>query len=167
MLVLSLAGLAICAAAIVVRSAVSRFRDLNSTLAQREELLRQLQSGAHEQHRLLLEQIGEHERDNERLRDLFHFDALTGLPNRRFFLERLEQVMADARAQRFDIAVLAVDVDRLRMVNGSLGHRVGDKVLETVASRLQQILRHVDTVARSTSDEFRRSATCSAFRSTA
>ena len=83
-----------------------------------------------------------------------HFDSLTGLPNRRFFLERLDHVIAEARAQRFDIAVLAVDVDRFRKVNGSLGHRVGDEVLETVAFRLQQNLRHHDTVARSAGDEF-------------
>jgi len=81
-----------------------------------------------------------------------HFDGLTGLPNRGFFLERLDRVIADARAQRFDIAVLAVDVDRLRNVNGSLGHRAGDKVLETVASRLEQ--SYHDTVARSAGDEF-------------
>ena len=83
-----------------------------------------------------------------------HFDSLTGLPNRRFFLERLEHLIDEARAQRFDIAVLAVDVDRFRKVNGSLGHRVGDKVLETVAFRLQQSLRHSDTVARSAGDQF-------------
>src|SRR6185503_8994077 len=83
-----------------------------------------------------------------------HFDSLTGLPNRRFFLERLEQVIAEARAQRFDVAVLALDVDRLRKVNVSLGHDAGDKILEMVAFRLQQSLRHHDTVARSAGDEF-------------
>ena len=80
-----------------------------------------------------------------------HFDSLTGLPNRRFFLEQLEQVIADARAQRFNIAVLAVNVDRLRKVNGSLGHGVGDKLLESVASRLRNRL---EIVARSAGDEF-------------
>jgi diguanylate cyclase (GGDEF)-like protein len=83
-----------------------------------------------------------------------HFDSLTGLPNRRSFLDHLEQVIADARAQRFDLTVLVVDVDRLHKVNDSLGHRVGDKVLETVASRLQRSLRRDDTVARSAGDEF-------------
>src|SRR5436190_337219 len=83
-----------------------------------------------------------------------HFDSLTGLPNRNFFLEHLDHVIAEARAQRFDVAVLAVNVDRLRTVNDSLGHRVGDKVLETVASRLQQGLREDDVVARSAGDEF-------------
>src|SRR3954452_17761692 len=83
-----------------------------------------------------------------------HFDSLTGLPNRTFFLERLDDVIAEALAQRFDIAVLAIDVDRLRTVNDSLGYRVGDKVLETVAWRLQQGLRPEDAVARSTCDEF-------------
>ena len=83
-----------------------------------------------------------------------HFDSLTGLPNRRSFLERLEHVIADVRAHRFDITVLAVDVDRLRNVNSSLGHPIGDKVLETVAARLQQSLRTRDTIARSAGDEF-------------
>ncbi len=83
-----------------------------------------------------------------------HFDSLTGLPNRRAFLERLEQVMNDARAQRFELAILAVDVDRLHTVNDSLGHRVGDKVLEIVALRLQHSVRHEDTLARSAGDEF-------------
>jgi diguanylate cyclase (GGDEF)-like protein len=83
-----------------------------------------------------------------------HFDGLTGLPNRRSFLERLEQDIVEARMQRFDLAVLAVDVDRLRNVNSSLGHRVGDKVLETVASRLRQSLQDHHTAARSAGDEF-------------
>jgi diguanylate cyclase (GGDEF)-like protein len=83
-----------------------------------------------------------------------HFDNLTGLPNRRFFIERLEEVIADARTQRFNIAVLALDVDRLRIVNGSLGHRAGDTVLETIASRLQKRLGPHETVARSAGDEF-------------
>src|SRR3954464_7836571 len=83
-----------------------------------------------------------------------HLESLTGLPNRSFFLERLDDVIAEARTQRFDVAVLAVDVDRLRTVNDSLGHRAGDKVLETVAARLQQGLREDDAVARSAGDEF-------------
>ena len=78
-----------------------------------------------------------------------HFDGLTGLPNRRFFLERLDHVIAGARAHRVDVAVLAVGIDRFRKVNASLGHRVGDKVLETIASRL-----HGEMVARSGGDEF-------------
>jgi diguanylate cyclase (GGDEF)-like protein len=83
-----------------------------------------------------------------------HFDSLTGLPNRNFFLERLDHVIAEARAQRYDVAVLAINVNRLRTVNDSLGHRVGDKVLETVASRLQEGLGSNDAVARSAGDEF-------------
>ena len=83
-----------------------------------------------------------------------HFDSLTGLPNRRSFLERLEHDIVDARMQRSDLAVLAVDINRLRNVNSSLGHRVGDKVLETVASRLQQSLQDHHTAARSAGDEF-------------
>jgi diguanylate cyclase (GGDEF)-like protein len=83
-----------------------------------------------------------------------HSDDLTGLPNRRSFLELLDDAIADARAQRFDIAVLAIDVDRLRTVNDSLGHRVGDKVLEAVASRLLQSAGPHGAAARWAGDEF-------------
>jgi diguanylate cyclase (GGDEF)-like protein len=90
----------------------------------------------------------------ERLRRLSHFDGLTGLPNRRWFCERLDFLLTDARADGFRLAVLAIDVDRLRKVNGSLGHRVGDRVLETVAARLLEVLPHHESVARSSGDEF-------------
>jgi diguanylate cyclase (GGDEF)-like protein len=79
---------------------------------------------------------------------------LTALPDRQFFVERLEHVLVDARRLRFHIAVLAVDLDRFREVNSILGHRTGDTVLEVVGSRLLQSLRHDDTVARSAGDEF-------------
>jgi len=164
---LAAGGLAATAIAIVIVSGVAgmrrrdatcnlacQVRELTGELAEREEVLRQVQTDVVEQHRRLLEQMGEHERDSERLRYLAHFDSLTGLPNRWLFLERLERAIADARAQGFDLAVLTVDIDGLRKINGSLGHHAGDKVLETMASRLQQTLRPHDTVARWAGDEF-------------
>jgi diguanylate cyclase (GGDEF)-like protein len=83
-----------------------------------------------------------------------HFDSLTGLPNRRSFHDRLERIVAVARAERSDVALLAVGIDRFRTVNGSLGYRAGDQVLEAVAARLQECVGDADLVARSAGDEF-------------
>lgn len=86
--------------------------------------------------------------------DAFH-DALTGLPNRALFLDRLGQSFARARRRedaRF--AVLFMDLDRFKVVNESLGHGVGDKLLVEIAKRLNANLRPADTVARLGGDEF-------------
>jgi diguanylate cyclase (GGDEF)-like protein/PAS domain S-box-containing protein len=83
----------------------------------------------------------------------FH-DPLTGLPNRALFLDRLEHARARSVREGGTQAVLFVDVDRFKLVNDSLGHRMGDQVLQTVASRLVGVLRPSDTVARFGGDEF-------------
>ncbi|MCA1592253.1 MAG: PAS domain S-box protein, partial [Acidobacteria bacterium] len=88
------------------------------------------------------------------LHDAFH-DALTGLPNRAFFMDRLEQAVEHARsAPHFRFAVLFFDLDRFKVVNDSLGHTVGDKLLINIGRRLQSALRPGDTVARLGGDEF-------------
>ena len=86
--------------------------------------------------------------EHQLLHDAFH-DALTGLPNRVVFLERVEQMIA--RAQRRDdycFAVLFLDLNNFKTVNDTLGHLVGDQLLKAVASRLKQCLRRDDTIAR-------------------
>ena len=83
----------------------------------------------------------------------FH-DPLTGLPNRSLFLDRLEHARARSVRDGGTQAVLFVDVDRFKVINDSLGHRVGDEVLQTVASRIVAVLRPSDTVARFGGDEF-------------
>ena len=81
-------------------------------------------------------------------------DALTGLPNRVLFLDRLAGALARAEENGSSTAVLLVDLDNFKTLNDVLGHRAADEVLKTVAARLQAPLRRGDTVARLGSDEF-------------
>jgi len=86
--------------------------------------------------------------------DAFH-DALTGLPNRSLFLDRIELAMRfSRRQQRAAGALLFLDLDRFKNVNDSVGHSVGDKLLIQISQRLTDLLRPADTVARLGGDEF-------------
>jgi diguanylate cyclase (GGDEF)-like protein/PAS domain S-box-containing protein len=83
------------------------------------------------------------------------YDALTGLPNRVLFLDRLSQAMARARRDTtFEYAVVWLDLDGFKLVNDSLGHVLGDVLLQSVADRLRSHVREVDTAARFGGDEF-------------
>ncbi|MBU7008979.1 diguanylate cyclase (GGDEF)-like protein, partial [Peptococcaceae bacterium DYL19] len=79
---------------------------------------------------------------------------MTGLPNRELFFDRLEHCIAQGRRAGRRFAFMVVDLDRLKLVNDTLGHAVGDQLLVEVSRRLQRTLRVVDTVARVGGDEF-------------
>ena len=85
---------------------------------------------------------------------LAYYDALTGLPNRTLFQDRLAKALASARRRREKVAVVFLDLDRFKTINDSLGHSVGDLFLKKVAERLKKFVREQDTVARLGGDEF-------------
>lgn len=88
------------------------------------------------------------------LHHLAHHDGLTGLPNRMLLQDRLSQAIELARRQGTQLAVLFMDLDRFKHVNDSLGHAVGDQLLQSVARCLKDCLRHSDTISRQGGDEF-------------
>jgi len=99
------------------------------------------------------EDITEEKRAEERIVHAAHHDALTGLPNRILFAEQLKQALKRVRRGE-RLAVLYIDLDRLKRVNDTLGHPIGDKLLKGVADRLRGCIRDIDTAARLSGDEF-------------
>ncbi len=91
---------------------------------------------------------------SEQIRWAATHDALTGLPNRRLFHERLELAIADAKAHYRKVGLLLLDLDQFKQVNDTLGHDVGDMLLRTFSERIASVLRDRDTVARLGGDEF-------------
>lgn len=95
-----------------------------------------------------------HESILERLHYLAYYDGLTGLPNRRLFLDRLNVSIAHARRDKHMLAVMFVDLDQFKRINDTLGHRIGDGLLTGITERMKSCLRDEDTLARLAGDEF-------------
>jgi diguanylate cyclase (GGDEF)-like protein/PAS domain S-box-containing protein len=98
--------------------------------------------------------ITERKKAQEQIRHQAHYDALTGIPNRILFYDRLTQGIGLARRERYELALLFLDLDKFKAVNDDLGHEAGDEVLKIAASRIRGLLRESDTVARIGGDEF-------------
>lgn len=88
------------------------------------------------------------------LKKMAHYDALTGVANRNLFFEKLENSIREAQREERIFALLYLDLDKFKAINDSMGHEIGDLVLKTVASRLQDVVRTGDMVARMGGDEF-------------
>ena len=98
--------------------------------------------------------ITERKRLEEKMLHMAHTDALTGLPNRRFFVDIIRVASAQALRHGTKMALLLIDLDRFKEVNDTLGHQTGDLLLVEVAARVRSVVRKSDTVCRTGGDEF-------------
>lgn len=103
---------------------------------------------------LIMRDITERKKTVEQMAYFAHYDSLTGLPNRMLFHQRLDHALSIAERPERSLEIMFLDLDRFKNINDTLGHAVGDMVLQETAARLQGILRESDTVARLGGDEF-------------
>ena len=102
----------------------------------------------------IAEDVTEKKFAEEQLMQLAHYDVLTRLPNRALFYDRMKQALAQAKRNQWTVGVMFIDLDRFKNVNDTLGHAVGDQLLQQVSERLTRALRAGDTVGRLGGDEF-------------
>lgn len=98
--------------------------------------------------------ITKRKKDEELIRHQANYDALTNLPNRNLFTDRLSRSMVRAKRQKTQVALMFLDLDRFKWVNDTLGHNIGDMLLQKAAGRILKCVRESDTVSRLGGDEF-------------
>jgi len=103
---------------------------------------------------VIVRDITKRKQAEEAVKRLAYYDSLTGLPNRVLFLDRLDHSLAHARRTENLIAIMVLDLDRFKLINDTLGHEVGDRIISMIADRLNACVRDCDTVARLEGDEF-------------
>ncbi|WIM04929.1 MAG: EAL domain-containing protein [Candidatus Nitricoxidivorans perseverans] len=101
-----------------------------------------------------LSDITERKRTEDRIHHLAYYDALTGLPNRSLFFKLVDQALVEAQRNRMHGALLFIDLNRFKPINDTLGHSIGDLLLQQIGARLRASLRNEDVVARLGGDEF-------------
>ena len=103
---------------------------------------------------VILEDVTESKRAQERITHLAKYDELTGLANRNQFRERINGMLAAMHKRKNHVAIHLIDLDRFKAINDTLGHPIGDKLLKEVASRLKTVIRPGDMITRFGGDEF-------------
>lgn len=98
--------------------------------------------------------VMERDQDQKRIRDLAYSDELTGIPSRPFFHQNLEQTIRHCDRYNRRFGLLYIDLDNFKGINDSLGHNIGDQLLQAIATRLKSVCRDIDFVARLSGDEF-------------
>ena len=111
-------------------------------------------SGAITHYSGIYSDISELKQTEAKLQKLAHYDSLTGLANRRLLEERTTQAILSAKRYGHKVAMLFIDLDNFKYINDTLGHDVGDKLLQRLANRFSSIIRETDTLARQGGDEF-------------
>jgi len=96
----------------------------------------------------VISDVTERTKEKERFNQLVYYDALTNLPNRELFVDRLDQAIQHARRKKESGAVLALDLDHFKRINDTLGHSIGDQLIKAVSVRLLKVLFDSDTVTR-------------------
>ncbi|MEO5374216.1 MAG: diguanylate cyclase [Alphaproteobacteria bacterium] len=132
----------------------SRYRHKDGHLSPVEIHLGYYETGKQPLVIVLAHDITERRRAEEQIRHLATHDALTGLPNRMLFLDRLSMAVTAARRSGNHIALLFIDLDGFKAINDTMGHAAGDALLRMVSSRLSTCAREMDTIARLGGDEF-------------
>lgn len=103
---------------------------------------------------VILRNISERKRDEERIVHMAHHDSLTGLPNRTLLEDRIQQAILQSQRGGNSVMVAFIDLDNFKFINDCLGHAAGDELLKIVAKRIRKNLRQTDTIVRLGGDEF-------------